>query len=72
MLLSYLKMVIFLKARSCVPYTSVCDFLIWELHARGLASHFGRDKTIALVEDRIYWPSLKKDVVGTVSWCRRC
>lgn len=46
----------------CIPPTSVRDFLVWELHAWGLARHFGRDKTIALVADRFYWPPLKKDV----------
>ena len=56
----------------CVPRSSLRDFLVWELHARGLAGHFGRDKTIALVEDRFYWPSLKKDVARIVSQCRTC
>ncbi|KAJ0967944.1 hypothetical protein J5N97_024861 [Dioscorea zingiberensis] len=56
----------------CIPRTSLRDFLIWELHAGGLAGHFGKDKTIALVEDRFYWPSLKKDVIRVVSQCRTC
>lgn len=33
-----------------------------ELHARVLAGHFGRDKTIAIVEDYFFWSSLKKHV----------
>ena len=42
------------------------------MHAGGLAGHFRRDKTIALVEDRFYWPSLKRDVARIVAQCRIC
>ena len=48
----------FKVTKLCVPRTSFRDLLIWEMHAGGLAGHF----TIALVEDRFYWPSLKRDV----------
>uniref|UniRef100_A0A5B7BML6 RNA-directed DNA polymerase n=1 Tax=Davidia involucrata TaxID=16924 RepID=A0A5B7BML6_DAVIN len=58
--------------RLCIPRTSIRDFLVWEMHAGGLAGHFGRDKTISLVEDRFYWPSLKRDVARIVSQCRTC
>ena len=56
----------------CLPRTSLRDFLVWEMHVGGLAGHLGRDKTIALVEDRFYWPSLKRDVARIVSQCRTC
>ena len=55
-----------------IPRTSVRDLLIWKMHARGLVGHFGRDQTIALVEDRFSWPSLKKDVGRIVAHCRTC
>ena len=32
----------------------------------------GRYKTIVFVEDRFYWPSLKKDVARIVSQCKTC
>ncbi|XP_078437266.1 uncharacterized protein LOC144707886 [Wolffia australiana] len=41
---------LFYKNRLCVPRTSLCDFLTWECHAKGLRGHFGRDKTIAAKE----------------------
>ena len=45
----------FLKVtKLCIPQTSFRDLLIWEMHTGGLARHFGRDKTITLVEDRFY------------------
>ena len=46
--------------------------MIWELHSGGAAGHFGRDKTIAMIEDSFYWPSLKIDEVKNVSKCRTC
>ncbi|PRQ29559.1 putative nucleotidyltransferase, Ribonuclease H [Rosa chinensis] len=63
---------LFKGTKLCIPCTSVRDFLILELHAGGIAGHFGRDKTIALVEDRFYWPSLKRDVAKVVERCRTC
>ncbi|PRQ21796.1 putative nucleotidyltransferase, Ribonuclease H [Rosa chinensis] len=56
--------------RLCVPNTSVREQVIWELHGGGAAGHFGRDKSIAIVEDR--WPSLKRDVAKVISQCKTC
>ncbi|RVW26657.1 RNA-directed DNA polymerase-like [Vitis vinifera] len=53
-------------------WTSLRDHVIWELHGGGMGGHFGRDKTIALVEDRFFWPSLKKDVWKVIKQCRAC
>jgi len=41
------------------------------MHAGGVAGHFDQDKTIALVEDRFYWPSVKRDV-AELSHCQVC
>ena len=63
---------LFKVTKLCIPRTSFRDLLIWEMHAGGLDGYFGRDKTIALVEDRFYLPSLKKDVARIVAQCRTC
>lgn len=55
--------------RLCLPSTSIRDQVIRKLHENG---HFGRDKTISMVEERCYWPSLKHDVATIVSECRTC
>ena len=56
----------------CIPRTSLTDFLSWEVHAGGLAGHFGQNKTIEAVEHRFYWPSLKRDVAKIVGQCCMC
>ncbi|KAK8951621.1 hypothetical protein KSP39_PZI004098 [Platanthera zijinensis] len=63
---------LFRGSRLCVPKTSYRDHLVWELHVGGAAGHFGRDKSIATVEDRFYWPSLKNDVARIIRHCRVC
>ncbi|XP_022847564.1 uncharacterized protein LOC111370094 [Olea europaea var. sylvestris] len=63
---------LFRANKLCIPRTSVRDFIVWEIHAGGLAGHFGRDKTIEEVECQFYWPSLKKDVAKIVSTCNAC
>ena len=43
---------LFKVTKLCIPRTSFRDLLILVMHAGGLSRHFGRDKTITLVEDR--------------------
>ncbi|ROV57885.1 hypothetical protein EGO58_12335 [Limosilactobacillus reuteri] len=63
---------LFKGSKLCIPQTSLLDFLIWELHAGGVAGHYGRDKIITLVEDRFFWPGLNRDVARVVSQRRTC
>ena len=45
---------LFKANKLCIPRSSVRDFLVWEIHARGLIGHFGRDKTIEEMEHQFY------------------
>ncbi|KAK8947266.1 hypothetical protein KSP39_PZI006860 [Platanthera zijinensis] len=63
---------LFYHSRLCIPRSSLRHFIVWELHGGGLGGHFGRDKTIALVEDKFYWPGLKTIVSKVVGSCRAC
>lgn len=52
--------------RICIPQTSLCDFLICELHVGGAANHHDREHMTYLVSDRFYWPRLANDVARVV------
>lgn len=56
----------------CIPHTSLREALIKDLHAGGLARHFGRDKTLTLVASLFFWPQLRKDIFSYVSKCFIC
>ena len=63
---------LFFHDRLCVPAGSTQDFLIWELHGGGLAGHFGVTKTFRALEDRYYWPRLRRDVRRLIGRCSIC
>eukprot|EP01018_Ginkgo_biloba_P007610 Gb_17043 [translate_table: standard] len=55
----------------CIPDSPMRENIIRELHSGGLGGHFGRDKTISLVEDCYFW-LVKKQVAKFVAQCRIC
>ena len=63
---------LFRATQLCIPQGSTRDFIILEIHAGGLSGHFGRNKTIELLERQFFWPNLKRNVNQVISQCRTC
>lgn len=53
----------------CVPDCSLRLKIIQELHEEG---HVGRDRTLKLVQDSYFWPTLRRDVARHVERCVVC
>nr|GEX24864.1 hypothetical protein [Tanacetum cinerariifolium] len=41
-------------------------------HAGGLAGHFERDKTLALLREQFYWPKVERDINRLLERCLTC
>jgi len=63
---------LFLDRKLCIPRTFLREFLMWELHAGGLARHFKNEKTIEATEYQFYWPGLKRYVAKHAGRCHTC
>lgn len=57
---------LFKGSQLCILRSSMRENLIKEKHSGGMARHFGRDKTIAIISEHYYWPQLLQDVMKFV------
>ncbi|XP_072084429.1 uncharacterized protein [Arachis hypogaea] len=46
--------------------------LMNQIHNGGLAGHFRRDKMLALIKEKFYWPKLERDVIRHIQRCHIC
>ncbi|KAL5547313.1 hypothetical protein UlMin_007000 [Ulmus minor] len=63
---------LFKGAQLYIPVHSLRDLLITEVHFGGLAAHVGRDKTLAMLMGRFYWPGMRKQISKYVERCMIC
>lgn len=53
----------------CILDSPMRENIIKELTSGGIGGHFSGDKIVSLVEDRYFWPRLKKQVDKFVEQC---
>ena len=72
-IISWCKQVFFSRTIDCAFLNVLYGrAIIQEVHGGGLAGHFGRDKTLAFVQENFFWPKLAHDVECFVKSCRIC
>lgn len=60
---------LFKNNRLCIPKKTLRRLLIVDLHAGGLAGNLGRDKVVAQLEKRFYWPKIRKEIEEFIQAC---
>ncbi|KAH0691449.1 hypothetical protein KY289_018807 [Solanum tuberosum] len=63
---------LFKENKLCVPNCSLRELFVREAHCGGLMGHFGVPKTLEILSDHFYWPSMRKDVEKVCSYCLEC
>nr|KYP64491.1 Transposon Ty3-G Gag-Pol polyprotein [Cajanus cajan] len=60
---------LFKENKLCIPQGSIRKLLVKESHEGGLMGHFGIEKTLLLLKEKLFWPHMKIDVQR---FCNRC
>ena len=55
--------------RLCIPESGLRMKIVNELHEEG---HVGRDRTLQLISQSYFWPSMRKEVERFVQRCHIC
>ncbi|GJW38497.1 RNA-directed DNA polymerase, partial [Tanacetum coccineum] len=63
---------LFKGMRMCIPLSSLRESVIVESRAGGLAGHFGRDKTLAILKEQFYWPKMVRGIHQVIERRKIC
>jgi len=55
-----------------VPVCSLHEMLVRESHSGGMMGHFGVKKTLEVMHEHFYWPSMKHDAQYVCDKCIPC
>ena len=61
---------LFKGSQLCIPRISMRENLIKEKHSGGMAGHFGRDKTIAILREHYFWPQMSRSLCRVVKYIK--
>jgi hypothetical protein len=62
-----------MEPRLCIPNDKTLRTqILYDHHDTPLAGHLGRDKTLARIKDKFYWPKMSQDVNRYVKTCDAC
>ena len=56
----------------CIPDCPSKEKIIQDMHGGGLGGHFGQDKTYAMIEQKFFWPKMRRDIYKFVKRCQTC
>ena len=63
---------IFKGKQLCIPIGSMRENIIGELQSSRLAGNFGKDRTLALIKHKYFWPKMRKYITKYVEQCWIC
>jgi len=63
---------LFKANKLCVPKCSIRELLMTESHEGSLMGHFGVQKTLDILQEKLFWPHMKRDVHKFCDHCNVC
>jgi len=63
---------LFKGTKLCIPKSGTRELLIQAVHSGLLASHYGENKTLSMLQEQYYWLGMSKDVYDILKRCATC
>ena len=63
---------LFKEGKLCIPHDTHRKLLVKESHEGGLMGHFGVDKTLELLKEKLFWLHMRRDIQRHCFSCISC